>query len=177
MVHDSVGFLDKLVRLEIVDCSALRRIPTKLRLKSLEELLLTRCPKLKDFPEIMEGMVLVRVVNVSLTGMKKLPGSIKNLTGLKFLDLSYCKNLEQLPSSIYNLSSLEVLNLDGCTRIHETPSSNNEISRDCDVLVRKLTKLDDRYCRRRHHGVWVGARRLGLGLRLKLFRMKRRTRN
>ena len=79
---------------------------------------------MKSFPQIKGDMGRLRELNLSLTGILKLPSSIRHLHGLEDLDLSYCKNLVSLPDSIYGLSSLQTLLLSGCSDLKGFPGIN-----------------------------------------------------
>ncbi|XP_020535937.1 disease resistance-like protein DSC1 isoform X2 [Jatropha curcas] len=120
-VDESVGYLDKLELLSFEFCHNLRSLPSRFKLRSLQTLLLTGCTKLEAFPIIVEKMKLLERVCLNGTAIKVLPPSIENLTGLKVLTLTYCKNLTILPSSIYKLGHLKLLLLEGCSRLDEFP--------------------------------------------------------
>lgn len=53
-VHESVGFLPKLVTLDLHSCSNLAIFPSVIKLKSLETFVLSGCTKLKTFPLVGE---------------------------------------------------------------------------------------------------------------------------
>lgn len=55
-VHESVGFLPKLVTLDLHSCSNLATFPSVIKLKSLETFVLSGCTKLKTFPHVGEFM-------------------------------------------------------------------------------------------------------------------------
>ncbi|XXG70402.1 hypothetical protein AAC387_Pa06g3172 [Persea americana] len=60
-----------------------------------------------DFFYNMQGL---RVLDLSLTGIKSLPSSLSTLTNLRLLALSYCPNLETLPIHLlHSLQNLEAL--------------------------------------------------------------------
>jgi uncharacterized protein YjbI with pentapeptide repeats len=106
-VHRSVGFLDKLVKLNLNFCFNLNSFPKRLRLRSLEYLGLYSCSKLNYFPEIeckMEGLR-----EISLT--TDIPSSIQHASSLINLDLIKSINLTNLLSSIYQLEHLDHLTL------------------------------------------------------------------
>ncbi|KAG6676525.1 hypothetical protein I3842_15G156400 [Carya illinoinensis] len=110
-VHDSVGFLDKLVRLRLYYCSNLKSFPRHLKLRSLQVLALHGCSKLQNFPEIECKMEYLCFISLWGSAIKELPSSIGYLTpALKelFLPGQYTK-LMHLPSSIHQLQNLTVL--------------------------------------------------------------------
>ncbi|KAG6628011.1 hypothetical protein CIPAW_15G170100 [Carya illinoinensis] len=116
-VHDSVGLLGELVKLNLAGCSNLRSFPRRLQLRSLGFLDLSNCSSLQYFPEI--GCIMKHLGHVDLTGtaIKELPSSIGYIIGLGFLDLSSCINLKCLPRSIHQLRSLWWLDLSDCPNI------------------------------------------------------------
>ncbi|CAL9004888.1 unnamed protein product [Prunus brigantina] len=113
-VDDSVGFLDKLIVLHLYGCVKLTRFGTRLRLKSLEELLLRGCERLESFPEIEVEMESLWNLDISKSGVRELPPSIEYLTGLRELDLARCFNLTGLELRLfYCWSTLRQLDLSG----------------------------------------------------------------
>ncbi|BBH09916.1 Putative disease resistance TIR-NBS-LRR class protein [Prunus dulcis] len=98
-VHGSVGFLDKLVELDLSGCVNLMRFGTTLRLKSLEALCLVGCETLESFPEIEVEMESLWTLNMERSGVRELPPSIAYLTGLQFwifVDASILQGLQHL---------------------------------------------------------------------------------
>ncbi|KAG7945381.1 hypothetical protein I3843_15G148900 [Carya illinoinensis] len=127
-VHDSVGFLDKLVRLSLNDCSSLKSFPRCLKLRSLEDFVLWHCKKLRNFPEIECKMERLSCIILVGTAIKELPSSIGCLTpALNALCLRSCTKLMHLPSSIHHLQNLKESRLGDCinVEIEELASSIN----------------------------------------------------
>ncbi|XP_042961720.1 disease resistance protein Roq1-like isoform X2 [Carya illinoinensis] len=116
-VHDSVGLLGELVKLNLAGCSNLRSFPRRLQLRSLGFLDLSNCSSLQYFPEIECEMKHLGHVDLTGTAIEELPSSIGYATGLGFLDLSSCVNLKCLPRSIHQLRSLGWLDLSDCPNI------------------------------------------------------------
>jgi hypothetical protein len=116
-VHGSVGFLDKLVRLSLANCTNLRSFPKSLKLRSLESLVLSGCSRLKNFPEIECQMKCLVYFDFMDTGIEELPSSIGYLVGIKYIYLDGCTNLINLPNSINQLQHLEHLSLYGCSKV------------------------------------------------------------
>ncbi|XP_065638053.1 disease resistance protein RUN1-like isoform X2 [Quercus suber] len=111
-VHESVGILDKLRIWKLYFCEKLQILPNNLRLKSLEKFDLTNCLRLETFPNIHPEMKCLKSLNLSGSGIRELPSSIKYLTGLRFLFLHDCKNLRYLPKDIfYFLQLIDVLSI------------------------------------------------------------------
>ncbi|XP_034676381.1 disease resistance protein RPV1-like [Vitis riparia] len=129
----SIGYLNNLTFLRLVECKNLRSLPTSIcRLKSLIFIFLNGCSNLETFPEIMEDMECLKMLDLSGTGVKELPSSIEYLSHLTDLRLVECKNLRSLPSSICRLKSLEELNLCGCSNLETFP----EIMEDMECLMK-----------------------------------------
>uniref|UniRef100_A0A7N2M0P6 Disease resistance protein RPS4B/Roq1-like leucine-rich repeats domain-containing protein n=1 Tax=Quercus lobata TaxID=97700 RepID=A0A7N2M0P6_QUELO len=109
MVHESVGFLDKLRKWNLVFCDSLQTLPNNLRLISLEEFSLFGCPMLEKFPNIHQEMKRLKKLDLFGSGIRELPSSIGYLTRLTGLRLSGCHNPRVLPDGIYKLQMLEFL--------------------------------------------------------------------
>ncbi|KAG2668379.1 hypothetical protein I3760_15G157700 [Carya illinoinensis] len=116
-VHDSVGFLDKLDTLNLSGCDKLKRLPSRLQLRSLRLLILGHCWNLQNFPEIECEMEHLQEVCLTGSKIEELPSSIRYLTGLLRLSLCYCVNLKGLPSSIHQLRSLNYIGIKHCPNI------------------------------------------------------------
>ncbi|XP_016649669.1 PREDICTED: TMV resistance protein N-like [Prunus mume] len=141
-VDDSIGFLDKLVKLDLNGCVNLRRFGTRLRLKSLEELLLMGCKRLESFPEIEVEMESLRVLNMDGSGIRELPLSIAHLTGLGSLNLRGCFNLTGLELRLFSCwSTLHDLYLSGNNFVTLPECINKFVNlsklhlRDCESLL------------------------------------------
>ncbi|XLR24839.1 hypothetical protein HN51_071349 [Arachis hypogaea] len=103
-IDESVGFLIKLRLLNAFGCCKLRSFPSLL-LPSLEELDLSWCSSLENFPEILDKMEKITRLRLQYTPIKELPNSIQNLTRLRDLEMFECGML-QLPSNITLLPEL-----------------------------------------------------------------------
>ncbi|KAB1228185.1 Protein SUPPRESSOR OF npr1-1, CONSTITUTIVE 1 [Morella rubra] len=119
-IHDSVGFLDKLVQLSLNGCSSLNSFPGSLKLRSLEWLDLQGCSSLQRFPEISSTMECLQYLFLADSGIVKFPSSIGNLTGLRHIFLGRSKNLVHL-SYIIHLQHLERISLEDCSKLVELP--------------------------------------------------------
>ncbi|XP_042962853.1 TMV resistance protein N-like isoform X2 [Carya illinoinensis] len=106
-VHDSVGFLDKLVRLDFSYCSSLKKLPRSFKLRSLELLELDHCTSLENFPEIECEMKYLKCVKLKSCVIQELPSSITYLTGLNMLYIDDCDNLVHFPVNIFQLEHLQ----------------------------------------------------------------------
>ncbi|KAG6676508.1 hypothetical protein I3842_15G155000 [Carya illinoinensis] len=157
-VHDSVGFLDKLVRLRLYQCSNLKSFPRRLTLRSLEVLTLHNCSKLQNFPEIKCKMEYLCFISLWGTAIKELPSSIGYLTpALKELLLDQCTKFMCLPSSIHQLQNLKVLcrsdcikgcftgiehfSIEGCKDLMRLPISNSHSQHRKSLSFHNYTNL------------------------------------
>ena len=104
-VHDSVGHLDKLEKLDLTECTGLQILPSCLMMKSLKQLILYGCIRLEKFPNISHEMDGLEYLTFIGTAIKELPPSFGNLTRLERLHLGS----GYLPSGIYNMQNLREL--------------------------------------------------------------------
>ncbi|KAG2664401.1 hypothetical protein I3760_16G080700 [Carya illinoinensis] len=111
-IHQSIGYLDKLIKLSIKNCLRLTSFPRSLKLRSLQTLFLCHCKRLQKFPEIESEIKCLAYVDLQGTTIEELPSSIGNLTGLEYLKLSECQKLRHIPRSILELQCLYYLYLD-----------------------------------------------------------------
>jgi hypothetical protein len=135
-VHQSVGFLDKLVRLYLNGCHNLIHFPRRLRLRSLVYLGLEYCSKLNYFPEIECEMERFTAITLT-TGIKELPSSFWFISSLKHLRLSNCINLTNLSSTIYQLKHLKSLSLYGCLKLVKFPEKMGDNKQSMPSIVSK----------------------------------------
>ncbi|KAG2668009.1 hypothetical protein I3760_15G140700 [Carya illinoinensis] len=96
-IHDSIGFLDKLIELRLKGCYHLKNLPRRFKLRSLEVLELEGCTSLEYFPEIECEMEHLKCVRLDSTVIQELPSSITFLTGLEKLYLRGCKSMKLFP--------------------------------------------------------------------------------
>ncbi|XP_048435662.1 disease resistance protein Roq1-like isoform X6 [Pyrus x bretschneideri] len=121
-LHSSIEFLHALKILDLHRCEGLSSIPKSIcKLKYLEELDLSWCPKLENFPEILEPMEHLKSLNLSGTMVQELHSSIEFLHALKILDLHRCEGLSSIPKSICKLKYLEELDLSWCPKLENFP--------------------------------------------------------
>ncbi|KAG7944396.1 hypothetical protein I3843_15G099300 [Carya illinoinensis] len=139
-VHNSVGSLAYLCRLNFHGCTNLENFPTSLKLRSLQFLQLCFCSSLRSFPKIECEMKFLTRLDLSFTTVEELPLSIGNLARLDSLLLDGCKNLKRLPINfILRLPHLTGLGIfagctnlvkkmgyDGSTTMEDEISSNEE---------------------------------------------------
>ncbi|GMN70064.1 hypothetical protein TIFTF001_039109 [Ficus carica] len=85
--------------------------------------------KLERFPKVSENMEFVKILKLECLAIEELPVSMfENLPGLERLSLHYCVNLAFLPDSIRSLSSLRKLNISFCEKLESLPLLPSSIS-------------------------------------------------
>ncbi|QHO13863.1 hypothetical protein HN51_071273 [Arachis hypogaea] len=110
-VHSSVGFLPKLKILNAENCPQLRSFPPVINLPSLKTLGLSGCSSLEKFPEIQEEMKNLEELDLFGTGIKDLPCSFCNLSGLWLLYLEE-NEMYRIPSVIGMMPSLFICKIE-----------------------------------------------------------------
>ncbi|WIH03552.1 hypothetical protein KHF85_11560 [Xanthomonas translucens pv. graminis] len=167
---ESIGDLTSLRTLKL-DANLISALPASIsRLKQLRELSVISCPDLSELPEDLairnasgerEGLVNLQKLELSNTGIRSLPPSLRRLKELKEIKIANSP-LAELDSSIHGLPKLEQLDLSGCTELREYPLISQAraplkkiILRDCSNLrslphdihkLSQLQKLDLRGC-------------------------------
>ena len=139
-VHDSVGFLDKLTRLEFYKCSNLITLPRSLKLRSLEILCFENCARLQNLPKIGCKMERLRQLAVRWIAIKELPLSIVYFTGLSDLYVEGCKILTHLPSSL-QLQHPNILRHERRSKVVKLPTKVRDERESMLSVVSTSTKL------------------------------------
>ncbi|KAK0600531.1 hypothetical protein LWI29_015906 [Acer saccharum] len=141
----------KLKWLVLRHCQHLTRIPNLSDFLSLEEVDLTGCKSLVEFPSSIQQLKKLRYLTLggccnvtkfpltsasieSLdlreTEIEEVPSSIQSLTNLTKLDLTRCRRLKRISASIFKLKSVHSLKLDDCSELETFP----EISETMEIL-------------------------------------------
>ncbi|XP_058758638.1 disease resistance protein Roq1-like isoform X2 [Vicia villosa] len=124
-IHESVGFLDRLVLLSAQGCNQLESLVPKINLPSLETLDLRGCSSLERFPEVVGVMENIEEVYLDQTAIKQLPVTIGKMVGLQRLFLRGCRKMIQLPSYVF--PKLEIITSYGC-RGFQTSENAEKVS-------------------------------------------------
>ncbi|KAK9949759.1 hypothetical protein M0R45_005275 [Rubus argutus] len=135
-VESSVGFLERLILMNLNGCKNLRLLPSSVSgLKSLKFLYLSGCSKLEILPEGLGHLDSLEVLNVSGTVLRELPSCI-GLQKLKELLFFGCSGppISMLLSSFAGLHSLTTLQLSHCNLLEG--AIPNDLG--CLSLLRKL---------------------------------------
>lgn len=141
-IPSSIGNLDKLNWLDMSFCRNLQVVPTRFNLAPDAFLNMKGCPQLRNFPEFSTNISALVIADTMLkklpetvtlwsphvglsiygddAGIEELPGWIKDLHGLKSLNVQDCSklaSLPELPGSLErlianNCESLEAVTLD-----------------------------------------------------------------
>ncbi|MED6203788.1 hypothetical protein PIB30_002551 [Stylosanthes scabra] len=104
-VDSSIGFLPKLKTLNADYCEKLSCFPPAINLPSLEILGLSGCQSLENFPEILQEMKNVTTLFMEGNGIKDLPCSFCNLSGLSRLKME-TNEMCRMPSVIAMMPQL-----------------------------------------------------------------------
>ncbi|CAB4314786.1 unnamed protein product [Prunus armeniaca] len=86
----------------------------------LEEMVLSRCPRLECIP-VTNGLPSLRELYISFCDeLSSLPSGLQHCTSLEHLFIAYCPNLEAIPSldSLTQLRQLQIYNCDGLKYVH-----------------------------------------------------------
>jgi len=108
-VHQSVGLHTKLVVLNLKDCINLQILPTKLKMDSLEELILSGCSKLRKRTKFGKSVQCLSLLNLHKSeNLICQPKSVCNVSGTKvhlenLKELSFCGGKELTSNSTWNL--------------------------------------------------------------------------
>lgn len=121
IVPPSIEYLSHLKTFNLAKCKRLRSLPASMcKLKLLEGLNLYGCSKLEYLPEILEPMVLLTDLTLEESGIRELPSSIENLSGIVSLDCTHCENLKFVPNTIYNMR-LKMISFHYCENLEILP--------------------------------------------------------
>ncbi|KAJ9542430.1 hypothetical protein OSB04_028936 [Centaurea solstitialis] len=111
-VHESVGYLRRLVYLDMNGCDNLKSLPSMIEMESLETLILSYCYSLEEFPKVSPCMVKLSSINLDgCENLKNIPNSICELKNLKTLHLYDCMKLQTLPEELGRMKKLEEIRL------------------------------------------------------------------
>ncbi|PNY04852.1 resistance protein [Trifolium pratense] len=122
-IHDSVGFLDRLVLLSAQGCTQLESLVPSINLPSLETLDLRGCSCLASFPEVVGVMENIKDLYLDQTALKQLPFTIGNMVGLQRLFLRGCQGMIRLPS--YIIPKFEIITSYGCRGFQSSEDKEN----------------------------------------------------
>ncbi|CAJ2665540.1 unnamed protein product [Trifolium pratense] len=113
-IDNSIGFLSKLEFLNAKGCTKLRSFPS-LKLPSLKNLKLGDCESLQNFPEILDKIETLKIIDIHGTSIGEIPVSIQNLIGL--VSLNFDTNGKLMFPSICNMPKVEDVSLKGISNL------------------------------------------------------------
>ena len=112
--NESILFMLKLVCLSASKCTMLKSFVSSMYFLSLEVLSFNLCKRLEHFPEVMQKVDTPLKIWMIGPVVKRFTNSNGNLTGLEYIDMSFCRRRSDLPSS-FLLPKLASLRIDGCS--------------------------------------------------------------
>ena len=155
-IHPSLGYLSKLILLDLENCINLEHLPSICGLVSLETLILSGCSKLKKLPEVSQYMPHSSKLDLDGTTLTDLPtcwsehanvqensGNLDSIDEFNLYDSTIKQLLSSsvvLRSSHCALTSLTRLNLSGTPIIH-LPWNLERLSRLERLKVTNCTRL------------------------------------
>ncbi|XP_052191628.1 disease resistance protein RPV1-like isoform X2 [Diospyros lotus] len=123
----SIEAIKRLTLLNLRGLKHLKVLPTGCWLKSLEELILSGCSRLKNVSEVLAFTECLIVLDLDGTCVKELP--VEHLNNLQFIRLRDCKELTSLPSGICGLKLLASLIVSGCSKLSKLPENLGGLER------------------------------------------------
>ncbi|KAJ9554597.1 hypothetical protein OSB04_018642 [Centaurea solstitialis] len=118
-IHPSIGYLERLIFLDMSDCRSLELFPPIIRMKKLQTLILSDCIQLRKFPEIQTSMDNLKELRLRGSGIEVVPSSIgEYCTNLLSLDLRRCSYLHSIEGNFHHLKHLIELYLNGCNQLN-----------------------------------------------------------
>ncbi|CAE6218382.1 unnamed protein product [Arabidopsis arenosa] len=151
--------------LNLKKCCKLRHLPSNLcKMKSLQELILSGCSKLKCFPEIDEDMEHLEILLMDDTAIKQIPikmcmsnlkmftfggSKFQGSTGYELLPFSGCSRLSDLYLTDCNLHKLPN-NFSCLSSVHSLCLSRNNLEYlpESIKILHHLKSLDLKHCRK-----------------------------
>ncbi|KAK4725932.1 hypothetical protein R3W88_030849 [Solanum pinnatisectum] len=124
-IPDTIRNLSNVI---ISGCNKLATLPNSLfESQLLENLRISDSPKFDTFPEINGDMHYLNRLFLMSTGIREVPSSIGNLSGLTELNLTGCEDLVSLPDSLCNLMNLQCLFLYRCKKLEKLPENMGDL--------------------------------------------------
>ncbi|KAJ6386600.1 hypothetical protein OIU78_016511 [Salix suchowensis] len=72
-------------------------------------------------PDVMKQLTCIRSLNLPESSIKEIPKEVGKLIHLRYLNLSYCRELVSLPETMCDLCNLQSLDVRGCRSLKELP--------------------------------------------------------
>eukprot|EP00253_Pinus_taeda_P015958 PITA_15958 len=133
-IPESIRQLEDLERIAIGKFSSggqvnLTKLPQGFcHLRSLEDLVLTECSKMKSLPDAFDGLWNLQHIDLSFCrNLERLPDSLGKIRYLRHINLSDCHDLVTLPDSIGRLWRVQHIDLQGCHNLERLPDSFGDL--------------------------------------------------
>ncbi|XP_052195826.1 TMV resistance protein N-like isoform X2 [Diospyros lotus] len=120
-IDPSIKAIKRIMLLNLRGCKYLKVLPTGCWLKSLKQLDLSGCSKLKNVFEVLVFTECLIKLDLDGTCVKELP--VEHLSNLQYISLRDCKKLTSLPSGICGLKFLRHLIVSGCSKLSKLPEN------------------------------------------------------
>ncbi|KAL0791040.1 hypothetical protein Bca101_007286 [Brassica carinata] len=124
MLGSSIEQMNKLIYLNLRECTSLESLPEGINLKSLKTLILSGCSNLQEFQIISEN---IESLYLDGSTIQRVAERIESLRNLILLNLKNCCRLKCLPNDLYKLKSLQELILSGCSALESLPPIKEEM--------------------------------------------------
>ncbi|XP_019088676.1 PREDICTED: disease resistance protein LAZ5-like isoform X3 [Camelina sativa] len=124
LLGPSIEQMNKLIYLNLRECTSLKSLPEGINLKSLKTLILSGCSNLQEFHIISENIESLYLEGSAIEQIVEHIGSLCNLI---LLNLKNCRRLKYLPNDLYKLKSLQELILSGCSALESLPPIKEEM--------------------------------------------------
>ncbi|KAL1192867.1 Protein VARIATION IN COMPOUND TRIGGERED ROOT growth response [Cardamine amara subsp. amara] len=137
--------LNQLKRLTIGYCRNLETLPTGINLKSLDDLHLKGCSRLRRFPEISTN---ISFLYLSGTGIEEVPWWIEKFSNLILLRMRGCRRLKCVFLHISKLKHLEIVDFSDCGALTRVDLSDysRKLAMEVDKVPEKASSsLSDDY--------------------------------
>ncbi|GKV06772.1 hypothetical protein SLEP1_g18616 [Rubroshorea leprosula] len=130
--------------LDIRNCSNLVSVLEELKeLRSLVELHIQMCPKLKSIPSLEGSISLKEVFVYNCNELECIPSGLSSCTALEELKIQKCSNLVSIPRELKQLKSLVKLAIWFCPKLKFIPSLEGLVSLK-NVVVYGCNELEHR---------------------------------
>ncbi|ESQ55423.1 hypothetical protein EUTSA_v10024441mg [Eutrema salsugineum] len=129
--------MNKLIYLNLRECTSLKSLPEGINLESLKTLILSGCSNLQDFHIISEK---IEFLYLEGSAIERVVESIESLRNLILLNLKNCRNLRNLPNDLCKLKSLQKLILSGCSALESFPPIEEEM-KCLEILLMDRTSI------------------------------------
>ncbi|KAA0043493.1 putative disease resistance protein [Cucumis melo var. makuwa] len=137
----SLTMLGKLHFLVLKDCDLLEKIDDLVNLKALTVLEISNANNFKHIPEdLFNCLSKLRSLNLSKTGIEKLPSSLSKLDELRSINLRGCHCLKALPI-LKRLVKLQLLDISGATSLERLGDKSINTLQDLQQLDLSQTQI------------------------------------